>query len=99
MVSVETQIDLLIATPKMVTVPNVVGKPSDEARTAIEKAELRVGQAAEKESRQPSGTVLDQKPDAEETVRVGTTVDITVSKIEKAIVPGSPYSTYEVDFQ
>jgi beta-lactam-binding protein with PASTA domain len=87
LVPIETQIDLLIAKPKMATVPNVVGKPVDEARTAVEEAELEVGQVAEKESRQPTGTVLGQQPEAGETVRVGTTVDITVSKIEKAVVP------------
>lgn len=86
-VPIETLINLVIAKPEIVKVPNVVGMKREEAVEIIERTKLKVGRILEKESGEPPSTVIDQKPDAEEEVRINTAVDITLSKPEMVVVP------------
>jgi beta-lactam-binding protein with PASTA domain len=62
-----------------ITVPNVVGKRIDEARTALTKLGLQVA-VTDKDSDKPAGEVLSQDPIDGAGVEKGTTVNLTVSK-------------------
>jgi serine/threonine protein kinase len=65
---------------EMVAVPDVTGASEDNASSAIEGAGLRVGKVTQQESGEDPGTVIDQSPDAGESVAKGTAVDLTVAK-------------------
>jgi serine/threonine protein kinase/beta-lactam-binding protein with PASTA domain len=66
--------------PGQVAVPNIVGmQSSDEAKTALETAQLKLGNVTQTDSDQPSGYVLSQSPDQGSSVNVGTEVNISVS--------------------
>ncbi len=66
--------------PGQVAVPNVVGmQSSDQAKSALESAQLKLGSVTETDSDQPSGYVLSQSPDQGSSVDVGTEVNISVS--------------------
>ena len=72
----------------VVNVPNVVGKSLQDAASALREAGLTVGKRIGQFSDQPTGTVLEQNPDAGRQLRSGDNVDLTVSQgQEKAIVP------------
>lgn len=81
-VPAETSVDLVIAKPEIVAVPDIVGTRREEATRIIEKVKLKVGAVAEIPSTKPPGTVIDQKPGAGEKIPVGTSVDLTIAKIE-----------------
>jgi len=81
-VPVGTPMDLMIARPEVVTVPNVTGMPRELAARTLESAKLRVGRIMEKPGREPPGTVIQQEPEAEEKVQLNTSVDITLSRPE-----------------
>ncbi|MFX0199204.1 MAG: PASTA domain-containing protein [Candidatus Hodarchaeota archaeon] len=87
LVPVETSIDLLIAKPEMVTVPDVVGKGIKDARKTIEKAKLKVGEIAEKPSAEPKDTVIEQSPEAGKEVPVETLINLVAAKPEMMKVP------------
>jgi beta-lactam-binding protein with PASTA domain/predicted Ser/Thr protein kinase len=63
-----------------VEVPDVTGETSDDARTAIQGAGLRVGKITEEESEEDPGTVLGQSPAAGKRVAKNSAVDLTVAK-------------------
>jgi serine/threonine protein kinase len=65
---------------EQVAIPDVTGETEDNARSAIEGAGLRVGKVTEEESAEDPGTVIDQSPDAGESVAKNTAVDLTVAK-------------------
>jgi beta-lactam-binding protein with PASTA domain len=66
---------------KMVQVPLVKGMTMSEARKSLEAAELKEGEIKfEQNDLQPEGTVIKQSPDAGQTVRAGTLVDIVVNR-------------------
>ncbi|SFC72543.1 Stk1 family PASTA domain-containing Ser/Thr kinase [Clostridium uliginosum] len=69
---------------RLSTVPNVTGLSSDEAKTGLEKARLRVS-TVEKvtENEAEDGKVLAQSIDGNSKVEQGTTVNITVGKYVK----------------
>jgi eukaryotic-like serine/threonine-protein kinase len=64
--------------PTLVTVPNVVGQPADQAQATLEAAGFRVKPASE-QSDQPVDQVISQDPGADEEVREGSEVTITIS--------------------
>lgn len=61
--------------PEMVTVPDIEGKRVDEARAALERAGLRVGQIFGNQRR---GRVAATDPEGGSKVRKGTSVDLFV---------------------
>jgi eukaryotic-like serine/threonine-protein kinase len=65
---------------EQVQVPDVVGETEDNARSAIEGADLRVGKVTEQESEEEPGTVLSQNPAAGRNVAKGSAVAITIAK-------------------
>src|SRR5512144_1938770 len=60
-------------------VPTVVDAPLDVARTRLQSAGLRVGTVDERTDPKPSGTMIDQSPEAGTGGRTGTAVDLSVS--------------------
>jgi len=72
-----------------VTVPDAVGRPRDDAVTAIRGAGLKP-KAFTVASSQPKGTVVAQKPQAGKRVAGGSTVRLNVSSGSTAAVPPPP---------
>ncbi|MFI6596861.1 Stk1 family PASTA domain-containing Ser/Thr kinase [Nonomuraea sp. NPDC050536] len=66
--------------PKLVLVPKTEGMEEADARTAIAKAGLEIGQIRRAQNLQVArNTVVNTQPDAGEKVKAGTKVDITIS--------------------
>jgi len=80
------KVDLVIATPMTVAVPNVVSMPMDRAKLTLEQSGLSVGNVRESSSNVSSaGTVLSQGPAAGTKVRSGVRVDLViVAKLQSA---------------
>ena len=69
---------------KEVKVPYVVGKTQEEAKTALEEAELTVGTIKyESDTTKSNGIVLEQGIEADKTVDEKTPVSLTVNKLEE----------------
>lgn len=66
-----------------VTVPSVEGKPSEEAMQALEDLGLTVVTVTEEENSKPNDTVLKQSVEAGSSVEKGSTVKLTINKIEE----------------
>ena len=82
-----TAVDLDVATPARVTVPNLVGHDEQAAIRRLTVAELTLGRVRREESRQPEGTVVSQSPAADRPMRIGTAVDLVVAARRTAQVP------------
>lgn len=78
--AVGTPINLVIATPEMITVPNVVSLSDAEAAAAITGAGLVVGVLAERLSLQAGGTVLAQGQVADTQVVFDTPIALQVAR-------------------
>jgi serine/threonine-protein kinase len=73
--------------PTLVTVPNVVGQPADQAQAALEAEGFDVARAS-KASDRPVDEVIEQNPRADEQAEEGSEVTITLSAgPETAAVP------------
>ena len=86
-VDTNTKITLLVSSngdeANLVTVPNVVGKPQEEATSLIEAAGLKLGEIKLKNSTEVAeGCVVSQTPNSDLSVSSGTAVSITVSSSE-----------------
>ena len=86
-VPIETTVDLVVAVPVTVLVPNLVGRSSADAGRQLVDAELRRGRVRRDESRQPEGTVTAQSPAATERVAIDTAVDLIVATPVTVLVP------------
>jgi beta-lactam-binding protein with PASTA domain len=64
-------------------VPRVVGKTEDEARQLIEDAGFRVSRVTDATTKAKKGNVLQQSPNAGQTLDRGSTVTIVVSTYEE----------------
>jgi beta-lactam-binding protein with PASTA domain len=85
-----TAVDLLVATPAMVVVPNVVGLTSTDAADAIRRAGLPLGDIGRRVSMQPGGTVLAQDQVADTAVVFTTAIGLQVALPRIVwVVPGS----------
>jgi serine/threonine-protein kinase len=72
--------------PKQVTVPTFEGRSLTSAETAAASSGLKL-KTSEQASDKPAGTVLTQDPPPGQKVDEGTTVQLTVSKGNLAVVP------------
>lgn len=71
---------VLSSGPASVTLPNVVGRPYADARSALEQIGLLVsGSGLDSVSTAPAGTVVSQSPSAGRTVPSGTTIQLRLS--------------------
>ncbi len=86
-VVVGTAIDLTVAIPRTVALPDLVGRSESEARQLLARAELSVRTVEEAESRRRPGTVLSQAPVRGTQLEVGAGVDFTVATLITVPVP------------
>jgi serine/threonine-protein kinase len=66
--------------PDQVTVPDVVGRSEDAARSALEDEGLRVTVRREDSEDEEPGTVLEQDPAGGDEVDAGSTVTLTIAR-------------------
>ncbi len=96
-------VDIKVSTgPPQTEVPDVIGQSRDEAVAALARADLEA-KIVEVYSEKESGTVTGQNPRGGESVKVGTRVQINVSKGAKPLtvpsVIGQPYEAAESALQ
>ena len=84
---IETAVDLVMAVPVTVLVPDLVGRGGADAGRLLVDAELRRGRVRRDESTQPEGTVLSQSPAASERVAIDTAVNLVVATPVTVLVP------------
>src|SRR5262245_59040896 len=70
-----------------VTVPNLVGRPIDDALRLIRDVHLRSGRIHEEESTEPVDRVIQQSLKPETRVLIGTPIDLVVAQPRKTTVP------------
>ncbi|WOC12199.1 Stk1 family PASTA domain-containing Ser/Thr kinase [Gordonia sp. MP11Mi] len=86
-VAVTSTIVLYIGTgPSEVTVPDLRGQTEDEAKTALEQMALDVV-TVQADSDLPEGQVVSTSPNAGTSVRVGSTVQVTISRGNQFTIP------------
>ncbi|WP_327283025.1 MULTISPECIES: Stk1 family PASTA domain-containing Ser/Thr kinase [unclassified Streptomyces] len=77
----DTAVAILVSRGRPVQVPNVAGRPLDQARATLQDAGLKVETAADQVNSQfPAGTVANQSIGAGVQASTGDTVTLTVSK-------------------
>ena len=79
-----TTITLTVSKAKaQVSVPYVIGKTEEQARKELTDSKLKVEVVYEEDTTKNAGTILKQSIDVGKSVDEGTTVTITVNKIEE----------------
>ncbi len=68
---------------ELVSVPKLTGLTEEKAIELLKKEGFELGEVKEEYSKKPIGNVVSQEPAAATMMRVGTIVDLTVSKGEK----------------
>lgn len=86
-IEINTAIDVVVAEPVTVLVPDVVGFAEGAANGLLRDAELTVAGVTRRESRQPVGTVLEQDVTAGERVVIGTPVSLVLAEPVTVLVP------------
>jgi beta-lactam-binding protein with PASTA domain len=82
-----TAVNLVIAKPQQVRVPDVLNRQQGNAEQALVNARLAVGQVTTRESPRAAGTVLDQNPRAGTMVNIGSQVSLVIAIPETVFVP------------
>ncbi len=70
-----------------VTVPNVVGRPIDQARVALTDAGFELAQPTSAPSREPKGTVIEQRPAAGTAAKAASIVRLVLAEAASISVP------------
>jgi PASTA domain-containing protein len=78
-VPIGTAVNLVIGVAEQVKVPKLVGMKLQSAREKIKESGLRLGSVTMRESRQVD-VVLEQDPEAEKEVSIGTAVNLVVGQ-------------------
>jgi serine/threonine-protein kinase len=86
-VPVNTAVALVVAKPRMVSVPELRGLEREAALGTVERAGLVVDEVVHEASDKPPGTVIGQEPKARAEVRPGARVALTLSRAETVLVP------------
>ena len=86
-VAIDTAVNLVVATPVTVLVPDLVGQDMTAVDTRLRDTELRRGRTTTAESREVEGTVLSHEPAANRRVAVETEVDLIVATPVTVLVP------------
>ena len=84
-VPIHAPVSIVLATPVLVTVPELIGHPTSEARMLLERSRLTMGDQRHEESEAPDGTVVRQTVAPGERVRVGAAVGVVLAA--PALVP------------
>ena len=72
-----TLVTIGIVQDSRITVPDLTGKSAEEAKTILEKDQLKTGTVKEKESEEGTpGLIIRQTPSAGEKVKEGTQVNL-----------------------
>lgn len=86
-VSKETEIDIVVSDGEkeiLSKVPSLKGKTFEDAESALKAAKLNMGSVRYgTDESQPDGVVIDQSISAGKNMSPGSSVDITINKIEK----------------
>ena len=80
-------VDMTVARPVTVLVPDLVGRNESEAQQLLAGAQLVAGSTTSRESRDPPGTVLEQSIPEDTRVEVGSNVDVVVARLVTVLVP------------
>ncbi|HEU4927606.1 MAG TPA: PASTA domain-containing protein [Vicinamibacterales bacterium] len=86
-------VDLVLAIPATVAVPDLRGRNRQAALAALTDAELLLGETTAREAEGPAGVVTEQSPRAGERVEVGTAVQVWVAVPIRVQVPDLRGST------
>jgi serine/threonine-protein kinase len=78
-VGAQTAVDLWIAAPRRILVPDLRGRNQADAIGALTKAGLAIGPTLEREGPEPQGTVADHQPAAGAEVDAGTAVSLWIA--------------------
>jgi len=78
-VAVGTPVDVVIAVPIRVTVPDLTGAPESDVVERLDRAQLRLGDRRHQESEARSGSVVSQSPKPRSRVPIGTPVSVVVA--------------------
>jgi len=84
--SLEIRVSVAKAAPE-VKVPNVMGKPVEDARKALEEAGFEVPEPTTEASREPKGTVIKQNPGAGEPAKGKSIVRLVLAESAGIVVP------------
>jgi beta-lactam-binding protein with PASTA domain len=82
-----TTVDVDVAVPVLISVPDLTGHSLDQARSLLARSRLTAGARRARPSDAATGTVLTQSPIAGTRVRPGTDVDITFAVTIEVSVP------------
>ena len=80
-------VDLLVAVPELVTVPNLVGMSRDEAIRLLYQQRLELGRMEDRPAAEQIGTIVAQQPAAGSQVLGGSSVDLVLAVEGLVIVP------------
>ena len=83
----EKKIDITLAKPVMVKVPDLMGKSIEKTREILAEKRLLLGTTTEKYSDNTPGTVIEQNPAAELEVVISSKISIVTAKEKKVSVP------------
>ena len=82
-----TTVDVAVAVPLLISVPDLRGHSLERARELLTRARLTAGTLRFRPSDVPAGTVLTQSPSAGTRTRPGTAVDVAIAIAIPAPVP------------
>jgi beta-lactam-binding protein with PASTA domain len=85
-----TTVDVAVAIPLLIPVPDLRGHSLERARELLTRARLTVGTSRARPSDAPAGTVLGQSPVAGTRTRPGTAVNVAIAVAITAPVPPAP---------
>ena len=77
-VGFETVVDLAIAVPEKIKVPDLIGMQLDAAKKLLTRLRLRIGKTTKKQEPLRVGKVVDQDPKPNTDVQVGGQIDLVV---------------------
>jgi len=78
-------VNVTLATPILVTVPNLVAHTRDVAAATLEGLRLVLGEPVVQPSTLPPSSVIEQKPAAGEVVPIGTAIQVTVAPFDMPV--------------
>ncbi|MFC0316126.1 Stk1 family PASTA domain-containing Ser/Thr kinase [Gordonia phosphorivorans] len=94
-VAVNATVVVFVGTgPKEVSVPDLVGQTEAQARTTLEQMGLEMVAVAG-DSERPAGQVVSSSPNAGQTIKVGSVVQVTISRGNQFVVPDLRGKTLE----
>jgi beta-lactam-binding protein with PASTA domain len=74
-----TAVDLVVAEAEVIAVPDLVGRPLEEAEELLGALRLKRGNIQERESSQRERAVISQRPAAGKEVQTGSPVDLVIA--------------------